>query len=363
MPRIDSIETIVYRIPLAEPVQAASTAVMSAFDMVMVRLRDSDGAEGCGYTALMAGQGASVAAIIDNTYAEIVRAEDPRRIEWIWSRMWNTQRYAGRGAPVSFALAAVDTALWDLRGNALGEPLWRLLGGHNPEVPAYAGNIDLNFPVEQALEGASRSLEAGFKSIKTRLGKPTLREDIARITAMRDHIGPDIELMTDANEAWRPDQAMRALLALREFDLVWVEEPIRPDDFAGYAHLRAHSGIPLAAGENLHTLAEFTALISAGGVDFPEPDLTTCGGISPWMKVAHLADAHGLPVTSHGAHDVHVHLLAAVPNAAYLEVHGFGLERYIADPLEMRDGKAIAPERPGHGMVFDWDALEACRDR
>ena len=361
MARIEWLETTIYRIPLTVPVQAASTDVMSEFDLVMVRLRDADGAEGCGYTVLMAGQGASVAAIIDNTYAAIVAAEDPRRIAWIWSRMWKAQRYAGRGAPVSFALAAVDTALWDLRGHTLGEPLWRLLGGHNPKVPAYAGNIDLNFSVAQALEGASRSLEAGFRAIKTRLGKPTLRADIARIGAMRDHLGPDVELMTDANEAWRPDQALRALRALREFDLVWVEEPIRPDDFAGYAHLRAHGGIPLAAGENLHTVAEFAALISANGVDFPEPDLTTCGGITPWMKVAHLADAHGLPVTSHGAHDVHVHLLAAVPNAAYLEVHGFGLERFIAEPLEMRDGKAIAPERPGHGMVFDWEALAAHR--
>ena len=152
-----------------------------------------------------------------------------------------------------------------------------------------------------------------------------------------------------------------ALHALREFDLVWIEEPIRPDDYAGYAHLRVHGGVPIAAGENLHSLAEFTALISARGVDFPEPDLTTCGGITVWMKVARLAEAHGLPVTSHGAHDVHVHLLAAVPNAAYLEVHGFGLERFMAQPMQMKDGMAIAPDRPGHGIELDWDALGAYR--
>jgi L-alanine-DL-glutamate epimerase-like enolase superfamily enzyme len=167
--------------------------------------------------------------------------------------------------------------------------------------------------------------------------------------------------MTDANEGWRTDQAIRAFHALRDFDLVWIEEPIRPDDYAGYAHLRAHGGVPIAAGENLHTLAEFAALISAGGVDFPEPDLTTCGGITVWMKVARLAEAHGLPVTSHGAHDVHIHLLAAVPNAAYLEVHGFGLERFMAGSLQMRNGSAIAPDRPGHGIDFDWDALAAYR--
>jgi len=232
------------------------------------------------------------------------------------------------------------------------------LGGYSPEVRAYAGNIDLNFPVDELLAGASKSLDAGFKSIKMRLGKPTLGEDLVRVAAMREHLGSDIELMADANEAWRTDQATMALRALSEFNLVWVEEPIRPDDYAGYAHLRSLGHVPIAAGENLHTLVEFTSLISAGGVDFPEPDLTTCGGITIFMKVAHLAEAHGLPVTSHGAHDIHIHLLAAAPNAAYLEVHGFGLDKYTAHSLEIRNGMAIAPDRPGHGIEFDWDALE-----
>jgi L-alanine-DL-glutamate epimerase-like enolase superfamily enzyme len=359
--KIETVDTTLYRIPLPVPIQAASTPVMTQFDLVMVRLRDGDGAIGSGYTVLSAGQGAGVAAIIENVFAAMVRGEDPRCIESLWARMWRTHHYAGRGGPVSFAIAAVDTALWDLKARALGEPLWRLLGGHSRQVRAYAGNIDLNFPREQLLEGVARSLAAGYRSVKMRLGKPTWREDVARVAAVRERIGADIELMADANEAWRTDQAMRAFHALQEFDLVWIEEPIRPDDYAGYAHLRAHGGVPIAAGENLHTLAEFTALISAHGVDFPEPDLTTCGGITPWMKVARLAEAHGLPVISHGAHDIHVHLLAAIPNAAYLEVHGFGLDRFIAQPLQMKEGMAIAPDRPGHGIEFNWDALRAHR--
>lgn len=271
--KIDNVETRLYRIPLPTPIQAASTPVMTDFDLVMARVRDSDGATGCGYTVLSAGQGVGVAAIIDNVFAPIARDEDPRRIQWLWSRMWRAHHYAGRGGPVSFAIAALDTALWDLKGRTLREPLWRLLGGHRPEVRAYAGNIDLNFPREKLLEGVSRSLAAGYKSIKMRLGKPSLREDVERVAAVRELLGPDVELMADANEAWRTDQALRAFQALKQFNLVWIEEPIRPDDYAGYAHLRAHGGVPIAAGENLHTLAEFTALISAGGVDFPEPDL------------------------------------------------------------------------------------------
>lgn len=361
MPTIAEMRTDLYRLPLPVPMEASAAGVMTAFDMVAVRITDSDGVSGCGYTVLHEGQGASVAAIAELPFREAIAGEDADRIEWLWRRMYRGHHYAGRGGPVSFALAAVDVALWDLKGGRLGQPLWRLLGGYDPKVKAYAGNIDLNFPVDKLLEGASRSVEQGFRSVKMRLGRPTLAEDISRVRAMREHLAADIEMMADANEAWRVDEAMRAMAMLKEFDLVWLEEPIAPDNLEGYAHLRAAGDVPLAAGENLHTLPEFTALIAAGGVDFPEPDLTTCGGITPFMKVARLAEAHGLPVISHGAHDLHVHLLAAAPNAAYLEWHAFGLDRYMAEPLTVADGFATAPERPGHGIDFDWDALEAHR--
>ncbi len=354
---IDRIETNVYRIPLAEPVELATHGVLRDLDLLMVRLWDTDGAMGCGYSTLNAGHGPATAMIIERVFADLIMGEDPRRIEWLWQRMWRAHHYSGRGGPVTFALAAVDIGLWDLRGRCLGEPLWRLLGGHDPKVPAYIGNIDLGLPRTALLEGASRSLEAGYRALKMRLGRPTLREDLARVAAMRDHIGPDIALMADANEAWRVDQTVRAMHGLRDIDLVWLEEPIRPDDFAGYAHLRRLGLVPIAAGENLHTLAEFTALISAGGVDFPEPDVTTCGGITPWLKIARLAEAHGLPITSHGAQDIHVHLLAAVPNTAYLEIHAARLDDYIAEQYALVDGHAVAPDRPGHGLEFDWQKL------
>ena len=131
---------------------------------------------------------------------------------------------------------------------------------------------------------------------------------------------------------------------------------------AGQARVVREAGIPIASGENLRTLWEFKQLIAAGGVTFPEPDVTNCGGITAFMKIAHLAEAFNLPVTSHGAHDVTVHLLAAVPNRSYLEAHGFGLDAYIAEPLRIADGHALAPDRPGHGVEFDWQRLDALRD-
>ena len=361
MPTIAEMHVHHFTLPLPEPIEAYAAGVMHAFDMVAVRITDADGATGIGYTVMHEGQGASIAAVADGPFREAVMGEDADRIEWLWRRMYRRVHYAGRGGPVSFALAAVDVALHDLRGNRLGQPLWRLLGGHDPRVRAYAGNIDLNFPVEKLLDGASRSVEQGFRSVKMRLGRPTIAEDLARVEAMRAHLPAEIDMMADANEAWRVDEAVRAMQGLRPFGLVWLEEPIAPDNLDGYAHLRRMGLVPLAAGENLHTVPEFTALIAAGGVDFPEPDLTTCGGVTPFMKIARLAEAHGLPVISHGAHDLHVHLLAACPNAAYLEWHAFGIDRFMAEPLTVQDGYSTAPERPGHGISFDWERLSAHR--
>jgi L-alanine-DL-glutamate epimerase-like enolase superfamily enzyme len=163
--------------------------------------------------------------------------------------------------------------------------------------------------------------------------------------------------MVDANMKWSADEAIRAARAFLQYDPLWLEEPLVPDDVAGHVRVVHEGGLPIATGENLRSLWEFKQIIAAGGVTFPEPDVTNCGGVTAFMKIAHLAEAFNLPVTSHGAHDITVHLLAACPNRSYLEAHGFGLDRYIADPLRLVDGVAIAPERPGHGISFDWEGL------
>ena len=215
--------------------------------------------------------------------------------------------------------------------------------------------------IEKLLNGASKSLDDGFRSIKMRLGREYLSEDIKRLDAMRTHLPDDIMLMADANEAWRIDQAVIAFKEIEKFNLVWLEEPIKPDDFVSYAHLRSLGKIPIAAGENLHTLSEFNQLINVGGVDFLEPDLTTCGGITPFMKVAKLAEINNLPICSHGVHELHVHLLASCPNASYLEFHAWRIDEFIESPLKVKDGFTQAPEMPGHGIIFDFDKLTKFR--
>ena len=189
---ISKIEVNTYKIPLPEPVEAFAAGVMKAFDLVVCKIINDNGAHGIGYITVHENQGLAIASIIKNSFIPIILKKDPRLIELLWKEMWKATHYAGRGAPVSFAIAAVDVALWDLKGKCLNEPLWRLLGGFKKEVLAYAGNIDLNFTMEKLLDGASKSLDDGFRSIKMRLGREYLSEDIKRLDAMRTHLPDDI---------------------------------------------------------------------------------------------------------------------------------------------------------------------------
>lgn len=358
---IDQVRVDHFRVPLPVTLSDSTHGEITHFDLVTVRIADKDGVEGLGYTYTVGHGGGAVADLLSRDIAGTLTGQDPERIEAIWKRLWWHLHYVGRGGLAVFAISAVDIALWDLKGKRLGRPLWRLLGGGDPNVRAYAGGIDLFFTLDELLAQTDRNLASGFRAIKMKVGRERLSEDIDRVRAMRRHLGDGFPLMADANMRWTVDQAVRAAKRLADQDLVWLEEPTVPDDYAGHGRILREGGVPIAAGENLRSIVEFEHIMAAGGVSFPEPDASNCGGITPWMKVAAMAEARGLPVTSHGIHDIHVHLLAAVPNASFLEVHGFGLERFIAEPLIIREGIARAPDRPGHGVALDFKALAAHR--
>jgi len=332
-----------------------------AFELNTVRIRDSDGAEGVGYTVTVGRNGAAIDTILARELPEIMDGEEADEIERLWHKAWWALHYGGRGGPTVLALSAFDMALWDLKAKRANLPLWKALGGFDPKVPCYAGGIDLDLPLDKLLRQTDDNLGKGFRAIKMKVGRANLFEDVERVKAMREHLGAGFPLMVDANMKWSVDGAIRAARALQPFDLTWLEEPTIPDDPAGHARIVREGGLPIAAGENLRTLWEFKLYVASGAVTYPEPDVTNCGGVTPFMKIAHLAEAFNLPVTSHGAHDVTVHLLAACPNRSYLEAHGFGLERYIAEPLQIQDGFALAPNRPGHGIAFDWNGLDTIK--
>lgn len=357
MVKLVSIDAGYYRIPLAQTLTDSMHGEMRWFELNTVRLHDADGAEGTGYTFTAGRNGAAIDAILSREMPEIVLGEEAERIEHLWQKSWWALHYGGRGGPAVLAISAVDMALWDLKSKRAALPLWSYLGGFDPKVPCYAGGIDLDLPLDKLLRQTDDNLVKGFRAIKMKVGRKRLSEDVERVNAMRQHLGAGFPLMVDANMKWTVDEAIRAARGFEPFDLTWLEEPTIPDDPAGHARIVREGGLPVAAGENLRSLWEFKQFIACGGVTYPEPDVTNCGGVTSFMKIAHLAEAFNMPVTSHGAHDVTVHLLAACPNRSYLEAHGFGLERFIAEPLRIEDGFALAPNRPGHGIDFDWQQL------
>lgn len=326
-------------------------------------MQDDQGRTGLGYTYTVGRGGTAIRSLIDSDLTPLLTGRDPESIEELWNEMCARLHYVGRGGIASFAISALDIALWDLKARKRRLPLWRLLGATDNRVPVYAGGINLRFSVDELLEETEASLAGGFRAIKMKVGSDRLETDVQRVAAMRNLVGADIPLMVDANMAWSVTDAIAAARAFREYDVYWLEEPIAPDDFSGHARVAADGGVPVAAGENLHTLPEFEMLINHGGVSFPEPDVANIGGVTAWLKVAAMAQHSGLPVTSHGVHDLHVHLLSAVPNASFLEWHGFGLERFMKSRLKIENGRAIAPDHAGHGVDLNWDRLEEFRQR
>src|SRR2546428_12307315 len=302
--QIKDIRADHYRIPLPVVLSDSTHGSIPAFELITVRVRDADGAEGVGYTYTVGTGGAAVMALLGRDLAPRLVGREAERIEEIWQAMWWALHYGGRGGAQMLAMSAIDIALWDLRARRQGMPLWRVLGGFDPRVPCYAGGIDLDLSVDALLRQTEENLKAGFRAIKMKVGRPSLRQDVERVRAMRAHLGAEFPLMVDANMRWSVDEAIRAARALRELDPVWLEEPTSPDDVPGPVRIVREGGPPLAAGADLHSLSQFRHLIAAGGLTFPEPDVTNCGGVTTFMKVCHLAEAFSLPVTSHGAHDV-----------------------------------------------------------
>jgi L-alanine-DL-glutamate epimerase-like enolase superfamily enzyme len=357
MSTIQSVQTNSYLVPLEVVLSDSTHGVIPHFELVICKIMDSDGVEGIGYTYAVNSGAAAFHALIEGYLAPAIIGKDPEYSESIWQDMWWKVHYSGRGGHATSAISAIDIAIWDLRAKRASLPLWRLLGGFDPKVPVYAGGIDLDFSIDKLLAQSDRFQNEGFRAIKMKAGRPLLREDIERVKSMRKHLGDDFPLMVDANMKWTVDQAVKAARSLEEFNLLWIEEPTIPDDIQGHVRIVKEGRTSVAAGENLHTLYEFQHLIAAGGVTFPEPDVTNCGGITIFKKIAALAEAHNLPLTSHGVHDLTVHLMASIPNRTYMEIHGFSLDRYIAHPVEIYEGHTVAPERKGHGIEFNWKAL------
>jgi L-alanine-DL-glutamate epimerase-like enolase superfamily enzyme len=357
--RIEAIESAYYRLPL-EAMGDAGHGAIDSEEIVTVKLR-AGGLEGHGYAYTIGRGGRAVQALIEHDLAPLLLGRDATGIAALWDLMWQRLLYVGRGGLASFAIAAADIALWDLRGLGERKPLYRLLNAPSKEIPAYGSGVDLPQPMDALLKQTEGFLARGLPGVKVKVGKPEAREDEARVAAVRKLIGEGIDLMVDANMAWSAGEALERGRRLEPFGLYWYEEPTIPEDVAGHARLARELTVPIAVGESLHSPYEFRRYVEERAVDVVQIDPVTNGGISASLRALELASAAGLKASSHYCDELAVHLLCAAKEPVYLEKHAFALDPYLEAPQVVKNGRVRPTEAPGTGMRFLEKALAPYR--
>ncbi len=362
--KIARCEATLLSIPEDEPLANAPERPGAMRPVVALRLHTQDGIEGVGlafYGGVLSG---ALRQAVEALGALIV-GDDPLRPEAVAAKLRAAAGGCEPGGIFTLAAAAIDLALWDIKGKAAGLPIWKLLGGARSRVPTYAsGALRRGLTHDQAATAAAKLKASGFHEMKMQLalpGTPTVTDEVTRARVIRDAIGPDIRLMCDINQRWRPEQAIEIGSRIAEdVRLFWLEDVTVADDFAGIARINAALPTPIAGGEYLWGVTPHRHAIEARAVDYVMIDLVRAGGVTPWLKIAGMADAFNLPVVSHVIPEFHCQLIGAIPNGLTVEYMPWMLKLFTATP-PVADGHITLPETPGWGLAFDPAALARYR--
>jgi len=340
------------------------TDAIQAFDSQQtpfVRITDADGAQGLGYSYTIGQGGSAVMALLRDDLIPRLIGQEAEDIGRIWQELMFSIHALCVGAISSLALAAIDIALWDLRCKRAGLPLFRMLGGAKGSVPMYTTEGGwLHIETDDLVADALAAQAKGYSGSKIKIGRPTLAQDHARLKAVRDAVGADYEIMVDANQCFTLSEAKRRAAMLEEFNIAWFEEPMPGDDVGQHAILAAGTSVPIAVGESLYSLSQFKDYLASGAASIIQVDVARVGGITPWIKVAHMAEAFNTAVCPHFLMELHVSLVCAIPNAPWLEYIP-QLDSLTDKGLRTQAGRAFPSESPGLGIDWDMTAIDAAR--
>jgi L-alanine-DL-glutamate epimerase-like enolase superfamily enzyme len=359
--KITGLETDVLRFPPAGTYSDAIHDFGADRGGVVIRVLTDGGITGWAYSSfgMIAGGPRVVETIVQQELKPVLIGQDPAFSKRLRADMWKAVEYHGVQGVASFAMAAVDVALWDIVGKAAGLPVYRMLGGYRERMPTY-NMCGWYYPNDEDLSRYRRAiasaLEEGFRAVKIKVGRSSVDEDIRRIRAAQELCGKGRPIMVDANQKFNRNEALRRGRVYQEMGCFWYEEPLAPHERDGYAELARELDIRIATGENEYTKYAFLDLLKKGGADVVQPDNRRAGGVTEWMEIAAIADAFGVDVASHGGGVTNLHMLLAMPNATYMESGSIKGDSSAVEPLRMKDGEMLAPETTGMGSELkpDW---------
>ena len=359
--KISHIRSQILVLPEADPLAGSPENPNAARPIVILQMGTDDGIEGIAVTFYGGAITRSLKAAVDDLGALTV-GEDPLRLEAIIAKLRAAAGGSGPDGIFTLALSAIDIALWDIRGKALNQPLWKLLGGARERVPTYAsGSLRRTLSLDEVVTAAGRLKEKGFREAKMQLALPgatTPAKEVERAKAVREALGTDIRLMCDINQRWRPEEAIDIGRRVEDagVGLFWLEDVTAHDDYAGLARVNAALATPICGGELVYGIVPFRHMIEARSVDYVMIDLIRVGGITQWLKVAGMAEAFNLPVVSHVIPEIHSHLVAAVPNGLTVEYMGWMLKLFEGTAV-LDKGELVMSARPGLGLTFNQETI------